>query len=66
MSNTFADSLLAERAKRRLTQKKVAKRTRPPIYPSTLIDIERGNIGVDDATYRRIMDAIVNDDVEAV
>ena len=54
----YAESIRAERARRRISQRKLADTA--GLYQPTLIDIERGKVGIDYETYRRIMDAITD------
>jgi transcriptional regulator with XRE-family HTH domain len=56
----YAESIRAERARRRLSQRKLSEAA--GLYQPTLIDIERGKVGIDYETYRRIMDAITDGD----
>ena len=52
----YGSEILAARSRRRITQSALARHI--GIFDSTLVDIERGRIGVDDDTYRRFLDAI--------
>ena len=61
MANQYAEDIRAERNKRKLSQKEVAKRRR--IYRTTLIDIENGTIGVDLETFQSIVAEIQGDQV---
>lgn len=52
----YGESIMAERARKRISQADLAKRL--GWYPSTLVEIELGRVGVDSETYRRVLDAI--------
>jgi len=52
----YSGEILAARSRRRIRQEALADQT--GIHICTLVDIERGRIGIDDSTYRRLLDAI--------
>jgi len=55
----YGETILAERSKCRLSQANLARRT--GLLTGTLVDIEYNRIGIDEETFRHIMDAIKND-----
>lgn len=54
--NNYGSSILGERAKKRINQTSLSRQI--GIHIHTLTDIENGRIGIDEPTYKRIMDAI--------
>jgi len=55
----YGETVFAERVKRRKNQREVAKRF--GIYIQTLVDIEHCRIGIDEPTYRRLLEVIKNE-----
>ena len=52
----YGSEILAARSRRRITQSALAEQV--GIFEGTLVEIERGRIGIDEDTYRRFLDAI--------
>jgi transcriptional regulator with XRE-family HTH domain len=64
--NEFNTTILGERARRRVRQSALAEAE--GIHKATLVDIERGRIGIDKATFRRLMrrlEALADEDPTA-
>ena len=55
--NQYGETVFAERVKRRKNQREIAKRF--GIYIQTLVDIEHCRIGIDEPTYRGLLEVII-------
>ena len=52
----YGNELLAARVRRRITQGELGERA--GLAVPTIVDIERNRLGIDDATYRRLLEAL--------
>ena len=52
----YGPEIHAARSRKRISQAELARRT--GIYQATLVDIEQCRVGIDDITYRKLLDAI--------